>query len=169
MRSSHHHTTRRLVACVLGVAGIGTVVVVYALGSAGPTGSETVPLDGTGTAFVGSGHLAPASTSPGGSGRFSISGSVAGLYPGASLPLALTVSNPEPFTLVVTSITTSVGSHAAACPASDANVTSFAGALAVPAHAEAQVVVTATLLHVAPDACQGATFAFSYSGLATKR
>jgi hypothetical protein len=48
-------------------------------------------------------------------------------------------------------------------------VTPFSGKQSVPAHGAGQVTVTATLDHSAPNACQGVTFLFHYSGLATKK
>jgi hypothetical protein len=101
-------------------------------------------------------------------GRFGISGSVTGLYPGASMPLVLTVSNHQEFTIVVTSITTSVGSPNQACVSADLSVSQFIGSLSVPAKGTSNVTVTVTLTHGAPDACQGAVFPLQYSGTAVK-
>lgn len=101
-------------------------------------------------------------------GRFGISGSVTGLYPGASMPLVLTVSNHQEFTIVVTSITTSVGSPNPACASANLTVTQFIGDLSVPAKGTSNVAVTVTLTHAAPDACQGAVFPLQYIGTAVK-
>ncbi len=101
-------------------------------------------------------------------GRFGISGSVTGLYPGASMPLVLTVSNHQEFTIVVTSITTSVGSPSPACVSANLSVTPFAGNVSVPPEGTSNVTVTVTLSHSSPDACQGAVFPLQYTGTAVK-
>lgn len=99
---------------------------------------------------------------------FSISGSVSGLFPGSSLPLVLTVTNPHPFPIQITSIATSVGSPSPGCASSNLAVTEFAGKLMVPANSTANVTLTATLGHTTPDACQGAVFPLHYTGTAVK-
>jgi len=101
--------------------------------------------------------------------RFRISGSVSGLYPGAALPLELQVSNPQPFAIVVTSITTTVVSSSHACTSSNLTVTRFAGSLVVPGRGAANVAMTATLRHSAPNACQGVVFRLHYAGTAVKQ
>lgn len=131
---------------------------------AGPSAGLTI--NGAGAASV------SASTSgqapPGHSDAFGISGSVSGLYPGASLPLTLTITNREPFLIVVTSISTSVGKPKAGCDATNLGVTQFTGELRVPSGGAAQLTVTATLAHAAPDACQGAVFPLRYAGTALR-
>ena len=101
-------------------------------------------------------------------GTFTIAGSVGGLYPGASARLVLTVSNPQPFAIDVTSITTTVGDASASCAASNLTVAAFSGNLNVPGRSSARVAVPVALGHAAPDACQGAVFPLTYSGLAQK-
>lgn len=110
----------------------------------------------------------PATASAGQTGRFGISGSVTGLYPGASLPLVLAVSNPHQFTILVNSITTSVGSPSAGCLSTNLKVTAFVGSLSVAPKGTSNVTLVATLSHSAPDACQGVVFPLQYSGTATK-
>lgn len=105
---------------------------------------------------------------PGQSDRFTISGSVTGLYPGATLPLVLTISNQEAFPISVTSVSTSVGSPSAGCAASNLTVTQFAGSLTVPAKGTATLTLMASLSHDTPDACQGVVFPLQYSGMAVK-
>lgn len=102
------------------------------------------------------------------SGRFTISGSVTGLFPGASMPLVLTVSNHREFAIVVTSITTSVGSPSPSCASANLSVSQFVGNLSVPAEGTSKVTVTVTLSLAAPDACQGAVFPLQYTGNAVK-
>jgi len=101
-------------------------------------------------------------------GTFTIAGSVGGLYPGASAQLVLTVSNPQPFAIDVTSITTTVGNPSASCSASNLTVAAFSGNLTVPGRGSAKVTVPVALSHAAPDACQGVEFPLTYNGLAQK-
>jgi hypothetical protein len=99
---------------------------------------------------------------------FRIGGSVGGLYPGSSALLTLTVTNPFHFAIVVTSITTAVGSPIPGCTQSNLSVGAFTGGLRVDPVGSAQVTVPVTLSHAAPDACQGVVFPLEYSGLARK-
>jgi hypothetical protein len=99
---------------------------------------------------------------------FTISGSVAGLYPGLSRPLVLTVTNPKTFAIVVTSITTAVQDAGPACTTSSLSVGAFSGQLAVPGSGSATTAVVAGLSLTAPDACSGATFSLVYSGVARR-
>jgi hypothetical protein len=96
----------------------------------------------------------------------SIAGSVVGLYPGATLPLVLTVTNSKALAITVTSITTVVSKASKACRASNVHVTKFSGKLLVPADGEATTTVEVLMAHGATDACQAAVFPFRYRGLA---
>jgi hypothetical protein len=102
------------------------------------------------------------------SGAFRIGGSVGGLYPGLAARLVLTVVNPQRYAIVVKSITTGVGTPKAGCGASNLTVGAFSGRLPVSARSSAEVSVRVTLVHSAPDACQGAVFPLQYSGLARR-
>jgi len=99
---------------------------------------------------------------------FGITGDVSGLYPGQIASLQLTISNPKPFEISVTSITTAVGSATRTCPAAYLSVGAFSGHLRVGANGKATTTVTATLEHSAPDACQGAMFPLAYTGNAVR-
>jgi hypothetical protein len=99
------------------------------------------------------------------SSGFKISGKLTGLYPGATRELVLVVHNPQMFPIVVTSITTTVASPSAGCQASNLVVTAFSGELPLRARTSAEVSVPVLMRHVAPDACQGAVFPLTYSGL----
>jgi len=101
-------------------------------------------------------------------GSFTIAGSVAGLYPGHTVPMVLIVTNPKSFSIVVTSITTTVGDASAACPASNLSVTAFSGQLLVPGLGSANTTVQVGMAQSATDTCQGATFPLVYGGLASK-
>lgn len=168
MRFFRHPAIRSRTGTAFRTTLLGTAVaaVLASVGVAG--GSSDIPVTGSGIAAVGASTRVAAPRAASG-GIFAITGNVADLYPGASLPLVLTVSNPESFSIVVTSITTTVGSPSAQCPGTLMTVTPFSGQQAVPALGSSHVTVTASLAHAAPDACQGAIFAFSYAGLAKKK
>lgn len=99
-------------------------------------------------------------------GSFSISGSVEGLYPGLTRPLTLTVTNPQHFTIVVTSLTVTVHDARLGCTAGNIAVSPFTGELPVRALGSATVTLRITLTHHAPNACQGAVFPLLYSASA---
>ena len=101
------------------------------------------------------------------SNAFTISGSISGLYPGASLPMVLTITDSKTYAITVSSISTTVSSQKAACGSGNLTVSSFTGSLAVPAKQSVTATVTAEMLHSAPDACQGAKFKLLYSGTGT--
>jgi hypothetical protein len=97
----------------------------------------------------------------------SIAGNVTGLYPGATLPLVLTVTNTKAQTITVTSISTVVGKDSKLCGAANVHVTKFSGKLLVPATGKATTTVEVLMAHSAPNACQGAVFPFRYHGSAS--
>jgi hypothetical protein len=125
-------------------------------GGVGRVGRETGPH---------AGRLVPAAAK---GGSFRIAGSVGGLYPGLTKPLKLTISNPQHFAIVVTSVTVAVGDASQGCKAGNVAVTRFSGRRRVGARGSAQVTLELTLVHAAPDACQGAVFPLRYSGRAVK-
>jgi hypothetical protein len=112
---------------------------------------------------------------------FGIEGNLAGLlYPGVSQPLHLTVTNPTSKALVVTSLQVSVspGSTKAGCDGptntqvTQSNV-SASNTFTVPAKGGKVTLPTGTVsapqvlmknLPTNQDACQGASFTFTYSG-----
>jgi hypothetical protein len=143
-----------LVTCVL--AGGSAQAAIAGSGGGNGYGPNSTPAEATSSA--------PTTVSNG----FRISGSVDGLFPGKVAPLALKVTNPQKFAIVVKSLSVSVSNASATCTASNVGVTSFSGALSVPAGASAVATVRITLLHSAPNACQGAVFPLYYYGVATK-
>jgi hypothetical protein len=99
---------------------------------------------------------------------FSISGDVAGLFPGAAVLLPLKVTNLKRFSITVTSIVTVVEKASASCSASTVQVAPFTGTLHLPPKGTATTTVVVMMHDDAPDACQGVHFAFHYQGWATK-
>ena len=79
---------------------------------------------------------------------FSISGSVAGLYPGAVKSLVLTVTNPFPDPIKVISLSTAVGGpDRAGCSASVLSVSGLGSPVDIPAGENRPVTVSATPSH----------------------
>ena len=164
MRTPHQPVLRFHAGAALLVVALGAGAVGALASVGGSGGSADIKLSGAGAAGVGDTTTAGAPSAVAASGRFTITGHVSSLYPGASRALALTIFNPESYGIIVTSITTKVGSPSAACPGTLASVTTFAGSKTVPAHASRHVTVEASLAQAAPNACQGAFFPFLYSG-----
>lgn len=106
----------------------------------------------------------PDGTGHGSHTAFSISGDVAGLYPGAVEPMVLTVTNHDHVDIVVSSMTATVTGAPSNCAAANVSVTSFTGSLLVHAHQTANTTVMVSMGHGAPDGCQGAQFTFGYLG-----
>src|SRR4051794_13249787 len=87
---------------------------------------------------------------------FTLSGSVGGLVPGIPTPLRLTVANPDPQPIRLTSATATAGKAGSACPASLLTITSFSGTPETIVAGRGQVVIelTVKLSAQAPDACK---------------
>ena len=107
---------------------------------------------------------------------FTIAGSYAGLYPGVSRSLILSITNPNAFPIDVTSLTATVSlvsgprvMHEPSCRPEDLDVAQYAGGLSVPARGMNTTMIDLMLLPSAPDACQGASFALTYAGEAVQQ
>jgi hypothetical protein len=98
-------------------------------------------------------------------GSFTIAGHVAGLFPGHTKRLVLTVTNPQAFAIVVTSMTTTVKVASVGCKASNLSISAFSGHLEVPAFGSAHTSVVASLAESAPNACAGSAFRLFYRGI----
>jgi hypothetical protein len=112
----------------------------------------------------------PAPPLKGGTGRngaFTISGSTSGLWPGTTVNLVLALTNHKRFTIVVTSVQVSAGGTRT-CRAGKVTATSFTGRLRIRAHKTVHQLHTVTMLHSAPDGCQGARIPLTYHGLAQR-
>jgi hypothetical protein len=102
---------------------------------------------------------------------FYITGDAVGLYPGATVNLPLTVTNPNSAAIQVNSLTVSLtGTDHPACLPNAANLTpsDYAGPPFVVAgnNGTAIVTVPVTMPHGSGDACQGTTFDLTYGGSA---
>lgn len=122
----------------------------------------------TGPAYATTGPEPTANSGPdpgGPPGTFTISGGVAGLYPGAIRPYVITVSNPNAYPITVITLSASVTSPKAGCAASNLTVTKFLGHLPLAAKHSVHMTLTAKMAHAAPDPCQGVTFHLHYVGM----
>lgn len=102
--------------------------------------------------------------------NFTIAGHTAGLFPGGTVQVPLTVENPNEEDIRVTLLTVSVaGTSASACSASYVQTTNYTGpGFVVPGNGSAAISLPVTMSHSAPDACQNVTFSLSYAGEAKR-
>lgn len=99
-------------------------------------------------------------------GALHLAGTVGGLYPTATQPLAITLTNGGAVPLNVVDLVVTVGDANASCAASSLQVAPFTGSLLVPANGAAVTSVDVTMSPTADNSCQGAAFPLAYSGTA---
>jgi hypothetical protein len=133
-------------------------VVAFAAGCAAPSGHDWI--------LVASSDGARSGHDDG--KHFAIAGSVGGLYPGADGALELQITNPNPFAIVVHSVSVQVRDATAGCSARELTIPGFRGAVNVPAHGKTPIVLPVTMDHSAADSCQGARFPLTYNATASK-
>jgi hypothetical protein len=104
----------------------------------------------------------------GGGPRFTLSGNVDGLWPGAQRTLVVTAENPYPFDIVLTSLNVGVAAASASCPASVLHISSPAADVRIAARGRRAVELVASLDPDAPDGCQGAIWTLSYTASARR-
>lgn len=179
---------RLAVLALLFSVGVATAVAVAAGGPSDnrPAQPAAQEPNGTGT-VVGArptaqptpgGGRPTAQPTPGGgpSGVFSISGDVAGLVPGATKTLALTVTNPNPWPIQVLTLDTSVSApdgSACATTISVGRYTYSSGDALVTAPARGSVRVDVPVayvdsLDVDQTGCAGTTFPLAFTGTAVR-
>jgi hypothetical protein len=90
------------------------------------------------------------------------------LYPGASQPQWVRITNPNHFDILVTSLSATAGSRATGCPAGNLTVVPLRTPVRVRATSYTDTALTARLSPTAPDGCKNLTFPLTYSGTATK-
>jgi hypothetical protein len=110
---------------------------------------------------------------------FGIAGSVTGLYPGVWRSIAVTITNPNNFTIYITQVNVSVSSSPSTCTAG-ANLEITPSTLSTSQNAPIPANSTTTIpsvnqpqirlknLPTNQDLCKGATFSLSYTATATK-
>lgn len=97
---------------------------------------------------------------------------VKGLYPGATRPLTVKVTNSYPFAIKVAPLTTRVRStNRPGCTGAATNLVVVpAGSRGLPigAHRSKTVLLRVSMPSTVANACQGATFSLSFSARATR-
>jgi hypothetical protein len=101
-----------------------------------------------------------------GQAHFAISGRVTDLYPGATIPLVLTLTNENSFAISVTSVEVSVRLARSGCGPANIEVGPFHGPVVVAARDSAKAEISVRMVENPDDACQGATFPLDYRGAA---
>jgi|SRR4051794_538500 hypothetical protein len=97
-----------------------------------------------------------------------LSGSVKGLYPGATAKLRVSVRNRLALRLRVTRIAVTAGDANRSCRRGNLTFGHFRGRLSVPAHRRRFVNLEVTMARAAPEACKNATFRLSLRGVGGK-
>ncbi len=114
-----------------------------------------------------------AGSSPSAPYTFTISGAATGLFPGATVQLPLTVTNPNPDYIQVTSLTVAVtATDRPGCSIAGRNIqaSSYSGpAFLVPRdNGTATVQVPVSMPDTVSNTCRGAQFSLTYGGSATQ-
>lgn len=99
---------------------------------------------------------------------FTIEGSASGLFPGATVPLLLTIRNPNDEAISVKTVTVSVAAASLrSCDTSVLHTTDYAGpGFVVRGHGSKVISLPLAMSRRASDACQKVTFTLSYDGRA---
>lgn len=100
--------------------------------------------------------------------NFTIAGNTEGLFPGGTVQLPLTIDNPNPQGIRVTSITVTVtDSSSTSCGTSFLQTSNYTGpGFIVGANGSNTISLPLTMSRSATDACQSVTFTLSYGGKA---
>ncbi len=96
--------------------------------------------------------------------RYTVTGRVVGLFPGARTTMRLTVRNPNPYPIKVRRIRTTVRSRVASCPSKTVRVARFRGVRRVPARSRIHLRVRVRMVPKAPDSCAGRRYRLSFRG-----
>jgi hypothetical protein len=100
-------------------------------------------------------HAAPARA-------LKITGSVRGLYPGARARLRLSLRNLRGYPIRVVALNVRVGNAGKGCKRRQLRISRLRRRPVVRAHRTRRIVLTATMLRSAPNACKGAVFPLRY-------
>lgn len=170
----------RLAAGLLALAGFA-LMAQHDLGSGNGTAVYSGVQAASSTSSAGSVSSNSNGGSTGGGNRtFTISGSLSGVYPGEGYPVGstaspvyvyLTVTNPNNQAIQVTSLTLSVGDASAGCTRANLSPSSETVNFSVVVPKNSSVgghsfPMPISMVPGAPNACQGATFPLTLSGVA---
>lgn len=164
---------RSLAAVVAGaIAAAGGLLVMPEILGRGSLGQPTEP---AGVLGVSAGVGSVSSNGGGSTKHLRVSvGSSVGLWPGRTVGLPVTVTNPNSFDISVTSYSVAVtGTSKPACAVDNLttgpSTASPSTPVAVGRHGTAANSVPVTLRSTAPDPCAGARFTLSVTAVAVKR
>lgn len=155
-----------VLGALLGALGLAAVLLVPDRGEAQPSGSGTGSASSATTPVIGDGQ-GTAGAQQGAPKPFAISGTVDGLYPGASQPLVLTFTNPNDTAIRVTDLSVTVAAASPDCPGSLLSFSTLAP-LGVPAKGTASGQVDTRMSESASELCQGVRWQLTYSGTAVQ-
>jgi hypothetical protein len=99
---------------------------------------------------------------------FTMSGRVAGLVPGQSRALVVTVANRHRFPIAVRSIAARITTNRRGCAPRNLIARGFRGRKRIPPRRRTRVRLRVSLRLTAPDACQGVAFRLGFRGRAVR-
>ena len=91
-----------------------------------------------------------------------------GLYPGARKRMRVTIRNPFPYAIDVTSVTAKASHPIPGCSGSMVRVRRYRRVVRIEARRLAVVRVRIRLRRAAPDACQGVRFPLTFRAMAVR-
>lgn len=97
-----------------------------------------------------------------------VSGDIDGLFPGADLTIPVRITNPYRFAIRVASVDVDVANASPSCPGSVLTTGTPLVGSSIAGAGSAVIEVPVAMSSGAPDACQGAVFALSYTATATR-
>jgi hypothetical protein len=155
-----------------GVVGVAVPTLVIRSSQQAAPVASTQQSQGTGTVDASSKGVKP---TPNDNRTFAIAGSVTQLVPGTSRPLTLTISNPNGYDIDVMSITTTVSSPGADCPASSLVVPPYTytsgPTVTAPGKGSTTMTLTAQFVDSLTDnqsGCNDKAFPLTFTGTAEK-
>ncbi len=98
---------------------------------------------------------------------YTLSGAASGLYPGASVPMVITISSTDTRPIKVTSIGAVFKSPAIGCEAAKFQLAALKAPVVVPAKGSAKVTLNVSLAKTAASACAGRAVSVTFVSAGT--
>ncbi len=99
--------------------------------------------------------------------NYKVTGSASGLYPGASVPMVITITSSELTPITVQTLNALVISKTPACKASYFTLGAYKTKVIVKAKSSATVTLPVTMAKTAPRACASTTLTMTFLSTAT--
>ena len=99
--------------------------------------------------------------------NYKVTGSAAGLYPGASVPMVITITSSETKPITVQTLNALITSPVAGCKASYFTLAPYKTKLVVKAKSSGIVTLPITMAKTAPQACAAQTLKLTFVSTAT--